>query len=656
MTSRLVSSAVLLSAVLTVGACSQDNTGDTPPPGASSLADATFLLFPNPLVEPDGSLQTNSVAYAQAYYAAIDPTNARDTLAKWKAANLFDSGTGMQVEVVFGDVRDLGYGRRMIVRQNANGTIAAVVENYMVETVVDYTFTGLNLEAAVQRVPRWHDNINAIEFSPDPGSGASFVKFFQFNPETGARELTVELDGRGEKAMPGPCLACHGGRADPLTPTGAFPLVPNTASGRRGDVLGRMMPLEVGTFAFSATPGLTRADQEAALKTINQIVLCSYPIPVATAFPEDACRRTRPANGVAGNAEWPGTAAALIKAAYGGDSMPNTAYSDTFVPAGWVGQEALYQGVVAPTCRACHIVRGSVRFANPFQPEQPESRIDLNSFAKFQAFADRTKAHVFDRGNMPLGKIIFEDFWNTGQAGLLATFLEAQLPGVVVRDGSGALLRPGRPVADPGPGRTIPQGPTTLSASGSLFSTTYAWSVVSGPNGAVPPTNFTLTNTNSARPTFSAAADGTYVLQLVTGNGATQSAPAQVTLVVNNALTPVPSAIRFVTHIKPILQQGACSGCHAIPGASDPPIVFTSIDRNGDGTIGDATDDLWFYTEVRGRINFTDIVASPLLRKPAGFSHRGAQGPNFNAALPPGDAARASYDLFLNWILNGAPM
>src|SRR6185437_16345453 len=77
-----------------------------------------FLVFPNPQVQPDGSLQTTSAVYAQAYYAAIDPQNAKDTLAKWKAANGFDTGTGTQVTVIFGDVRDLGFGRRITGRQN----------------------------------------------------------------------------------------------------------------------------------------------------------------------------------------------------------------------------------------------------------------------------------------------------------------------------------------------------------------------------------------------------------------------------------------------------------------------------------------------------------------------------------------------------------
>ena len=91
-----------------------------------------FLLFPNPQVQADGSLQTNTVAYAQAYYAAIDPNNTKDTLAKWRAANGFDTGTGTQVTVVFGDSRDLGFGRRLTARQNPDGTLAFYVENYLI--------------------------------------------------------------------------------------------------------------------------------------------------------------------------------------------------------------------------------------------------------------------------------------------------------------------------------------------------------------------------------------------------------------------------------------------------------------------------------------------------------------------------------------------
>jgi hypothetical protein len=638
--SRFVAGATVLAAFLQLAACGQGNSGDTAAPVSSGTPSApnSFLLFPNPQQQPDGTLQTDTVAYAQAYYRAIDPNNDKDTLAKWKAAHQFDSGTGTQVSVVFGDVRDLGYGRRITARQNADGTIAIVVENYLVKTGVAYAYSKLNLDAAVLQDPRWHDTTNAIEFSPGPGGGASFVKFFNFDVATGQRQPTVDLDGRGQKAMPWPCAACHGGRADPLTPPDAsglplFPLVSNAVSQKRGDILARLLPLEVGTFDFSTSAGFTRATQEAALKQINQMVLCSYPIAAASVFAEDACRRP------ATLSEYSGPAAAFIKSAYGGDGLPNAVYSDTFVPAGWSGQAPLYQSVVGYSCRSCHFVRG---IGN-------QSDIDFDTFAKFQGYADRTKIHVFDRGNMPLAKLQFDDFWRSAQPDTLATFLQGL--GFVTRDPAGSILRPGRPVADPGPDRTITQGPTTISGGGSLFSNTFAWSLISGPDGAVPPTNVSLTDATSAQAIFNASANGTYVVQLVSGDGTSQSAPNQVRLVVNNLLAPAPSAIRFAD-IKNVMQTTGCTACHT-PGGP-PPVLFANIDRNGDGVI-DATDDAWFHADVRGRINFTDLVASPLLRKPSGNHHGGGLRPGFDTSAVPGQAARVNYDLFLNWILNGAP-
>src|SRR5208283_5352412 len=196
-----------------------------------------------------------------------------------------------------------------------------------------------------------------------------------------------------------------------------------------------------------------------------------------------------------------------------------------------------------------------------------------------------------------------------------------------------------------------PQGATLLSGTSSLFANTYAWSIVSIPPGAPPAT---LTGANTAQPTFTAASDGTYVLSLVVGNDSGQSAPQMLTLVVNHALTPAPSAIRFAD-IKAILQDGGeCQGCHNPAGPLHPPIDYTNYDRNGDGVV-DATDDAWFYAEVRSRINFEEIADSALLRKPAGFHHFGGLGAGFDTSLAPGQPGRAKYDVFLNWALNGAP-
>lgn len=644
--------ALLLAAALSISGCgggggsagdiTPGNTTSAPPAAAAGPDD--FLLFPNPQVQADGSKQTNTLAYAEAYYRAIDPGSERDTLAKWKAVNKFDSGTGTQITVVFGDKRDLGYGRRMTARQNPDGTLAFFVENYLIKVNGAYGYSTLNLDAAVARDPQWLVGVNAIEFSPGPGGGASFPKFYNFVAGSLQRASAVDLDGRGDKAMPGPCITCHGGRGDALTPPDAtgkprFNLVQNSAAQVRGDVQAHLHPFEVEAFDFSAKTGFTRTDQEAAIKNINKMILCSYPITTPSTAPEDACRRPATVN------EWQGPAADLIKAAYGGDGLPGATFSlESYVPPGWLaaGQATLYKEVIAPSCRTCHIMRGNAL----------QSDLDFATYAKFQGYADRVKAHIVDRGNMPLAKIVYDAFYATNRPETVASFLQDQ--GYAVRSTTGAALRPGRPVADPGPSRVVRRGATTLSGLGSLYSTTYQWSILSGPAGGAA-----LSNTGSAQPTFNATLDGSYVLQLVTGNGSAQSTPVQLTIVVNDALTPVPSAIRFAD-IKAVLQstQAGCAGagCHAGGGGVEmsAPVLYTSLDRNGDGVV-DATDDQWFYAEVRSRINFTDIVASPLLRKPSNHHHNGLLRPGFNADLAPGQAGRASYDLFLNWILNGAP-
>ena len=649
---RDLRSATHLSLVITtlvLGACGGGGggSGDISPaaPPQPVITESTpnrFLTFPNPQVQADGSVQTTSTVWAEAYYAAVDPNNQKDTLDKWKAANGFGSGTGTEINVVFGDVRDLGYGRDLTFRQNPNGTVAANVENYFVEAAAGYTYSRINLDAAIVKDQRQHKGANAIEVTPGPNGGPSFAKFYTFDPGTGTRRLTIDMDGRGEKAMPGPCISCHGGRGDALTPPDAsgkrrFNLVQSAVSQTRGDVTARLHLLEPDTFDYSTVAGFSRAEQEAKIKAINKMVLCTYPIAAPSTFPEDACRPAANIN------EWQGAAAFQIKNAYGGDGLPNATFNDTYVPNSWLvaGQSTLYKEVVATSCRACHNLRGAGN----------QSDMDFETYEKFRGYSDRIKAHIVDRGNMPLAKLVSEAFYASSRPEILANFLAEQ--GHIVRDANGAVLKPGRPIGDPGPDRVVRPGASTLSATGSLFANSYAWSLISGPVGA------TLTNQNSAQATFNATANGTYVVQLVASNGPTAGAPARLAIAVDSALPIAPAAIRFAD-IKAVLQStnAGCTnaGCHT-PGGTGikPPLFYTNTDRNGDGIVGDATDDLWFYTEVRGRINFTDLVASTILRKPAGNHHNGLLRPGFNTTVAPGQPGRASYDLFVNWILNGAP-
>ncbi|MBC7705051.1 MAG: PKD domain-containing protein, partial [Rhodoferax sp.] len=530
------------------GGSGTSTSGDIVPVGPRAPSQAVgldrFLLFPNPQVRADGVFEVGAPEYAKAYYEAIDPTNAKDTLAKWKAANNIGVTTGGHTEryITVGDQRDLGYGRRMTAHQNPDGTMAFMVENYLVGAYGGYT--PLNVAAAVNQVAQWHLGTNAIEFSPGPNgpANASFAKFYTYNPTTGDRLATISLDGRPAKAMPTVCISCHGGRGDPLTPpdpiTGKqlFPRVMNSFSQHRGDVQARLHPFEPAAFDFSTLSGYTRAELEPAIKAINKMVLCSFPLPFGTVPaavpPEDQCRR------VATHHEYQGTASKHLKAMYGGDTLPSptSATVDTYVEPSWAaaGQSALYLDVQAQSCRVCHLLRGTGN----------QSDIDFDSFRHFDSHKDRIKAHIVDRGNMPLAKLIYEKFWNTvGIFQTMATYLMTDLSAMVDADGphsaaySDGALMPGRPIADPGPDRVVRPGVTTLSAAMSLYASSYRWTLTSNPGGAA-----TLTDPATDRPTFSAAADGIYVVQLVASNTSASSVPAPLTIVVNSALPYAPSA------------------------------------------------------------------------------------------------------------------
>jgi hypothetical protein len=598
------------------------------------VANARFLLFPNAqrLVTDatlTGTEQTNSAAYANAYYAAIDAGNERLTKATWMTKNGFSSGTGTELRVVFGDRKDLGYGRRMTARQSPDGSLAFFVDNYLVDVGgAGYAYSSLNIDAAVVQSAQRFVSTSAIEFTdldgPGGVNGPKFVKFFVFDP-SGNRKTMVDQDGLGEKAMPLICVSCHGGRADRLTTANLFPVVGNAASQQAGDTTSRLQVLKVHTFDFSALTDpttssvRTRASQEAAMKTINQWIHDTY------------------AN--TGDNEWDGSVAqAAIAAAYGGVGFPSATYSDTaaqtFVPnANWTtsGQAGLYQNAVAPACMTCHILRGT----------KNQNDISFTTFTQFSAYADRIKAHVFDRGNMPLVNLVFNEFWTSGS---VMPQLFAAVPAISAQ-GATASLKPGRPIADPGPDRYVRQGTLALTAINSLYASSFSWSLVSNPGNGASFTGSTSATTTS----LNFAADGTYVVRLTAaGNGLTGS--KDITVLVDNAAAPALGTLNFTT-IQAVFTSAGCTGggCHSgtLTDPGHPPLSYVA---------GDYVSTAEFLNTVRSRINFTDVVASPLLRKPSGNHHGGALVAGFDTSNPIGNASRDNYDLFVEWIMAGAPL
>jgi PKD repeat protein len=624
--------------------------GSTAPPVASlgiPTGVQNFLLLP-------GGADANNPSYALAYYDAVDPRAERTTLDDFKAVNGVGSTAGAAQErtVVYRNVRELGLGRRVTARYvpAANGIperVVFIAENYRVD-VQGNGSTRANVDAAVARDAQWHAGTTAIEWSCHPdGAGdpacRRYVKFFAFSPD-GQRQLTVDLDGRGGKAMPGVCVACHGGRVNPLQPDGSFPKIANTLSDRAGDVQGQLQPFQVDAFEWSMTPGFARSDQEAAFKDLNGWMLCTYPLPVgsADAIGPNGCTRR-----AAGVNEWEGGAAWLIQTAYGGPGLPDAAYDGSRLPDGWPGQGVLYQQVVAPYCRTCHMVRGT----------HAQADVDFATLERFGRYAPAIKAHVFDRGDMPFALIPYNGFWNSGAANALASWVDGVLGSRSGTDATGMPLRPGRPVAEAGPAVRMAKlgADAPLSAAGSLFAGAYRWEVISTPPGG----SASIANAAASNATFRANAAGNYLVRLTVSNGG-QSSTDTTTIVVSPGFSD-PSIVRFA-HVLDVLRNnphgGAQScdsaGCHAAgapPGSTaGAPSVYAAVDRNGSGGSEDATDLAWLLQQMRGQVDTLAPVLSALLAKPTAAPHAG--GPLINLSTT---AGIGSYSKLYYWILNGMP-
>jgi len=699
----LRSAAVLAIAVL--AACTQKNTADDQAQqqvalvGDVALGIDRLLLFPNPIgtdpfAQDGGTFETDTTAYTQAYYAAIDPTNAKDTIDKWKAANGFSDSAnpqpGTEHLAVFRDVKDLGYGRRMTGRRNTStdpnvdGSVAFYVENYNVTPNGSASYASdLNVDAAIRRDTQWHVGTNAIEWSvtpcipgydpPDCSGTVKFAKYFNFSSKDGTRQLAVDLDGHGLKAMPGPCITCHGGRGDPLTPPDSsgnpprFPLVENSLSRKRGDVQARLQGMNVDSFSYSTTQaGFAKSDQQSTLLDFNQWIMCTYPWDATGTTLQTitgqsgwgSCTRT-----AAGPNEWQGIAAEMIQKWYGGPTM-SAAFSDAYVPPTWnstttitgtnFGPIDLYNNVVAPYCRTCHILRGTKNQNDIDFMTYGVPAAGVNPATGFLSFADRIKVMVFDRGNMPLAQIPHEDFWNSSAPQTLASFVDAMTaPGTATSNG--APLMPGRAIPDPGPDRMVRTGANAvLTGENSLFATTFSWSL--DPTG---PQTATITNANNMvaifNPSVSTAnvsGNVPYKVRLTVDGGVSKT----INITVDDNF-PDPLNIKFA-HVKNVLQNVVhatgqqCVACHKSGSVPLPPIWYSSKlaeggDRDGD-TLVNATDDAWFLKALSGRVNLTEITASPLLRKPSGNHHAGGKLLDLTTS-----AGLQNYSIIYNWVLAG---
>lgn len=279
------------------------------------------------------------------YYQSFGAVGGCDTqgrminpisLEQWKRDHHFQPYGSAQdyeeVSATYINQRDLNLVRRMVANKKRSGTgngteLAFYVCNHPgpvgltqreADLVIDTGLTGDKRVACV-----------AMAYSATPGTnnGLPFTKFLTFGPD-GALLASVNLDGRGEKYLPGACVACHGGTQY----VGRFP----DAGSPSPNLAATFLPFDTGNFVFSTRLDLTETAQAAALRKLNQFVLDTNPT--------DATR-------------------GLIEGWYGGPHLPSPNLDKNYLPTAWrtyaattagAGADVLYQQVVSTSCRTCH--------------------------------------------------------------------------------------------------------------------------------------------------------------------------------------------------------------------------------------------------------------------------------------------------------------
>jgi hypothetical protein len=466
----------------------------------SAGASATFT--PDDLVSQQANTQYETAETAQAYYAAIDPTQSKSLFSNWLTANCFDpskSDYGADAHAVYTNNFDLGFGRDMYFTTCKAGTPNA---GDMASVVINYA----SLEAAAGKL----NPVIAVAMEYGRAAGASsgrrFPKFYVFAPDdrdgTFHRVSSANFDHRGEKYVPGACLLCHSGNVPaPATakfnhltsvyPTLADPTANATGQLALGDVDAIFMPWDLDSFLYASAPlaantdpsfvGLSvnpalysRAAQEPNLKKLNQLTYCTWQPEIESIGNGQTADRlntyralvSRWYGGAAGpdGSTYPTDAACASGAAPTASLLPNSTYDDAdSTPAGWKAQSAaqqkgtppttsdqLYHQVFARNCRACHA-------GNPLISDQFADYPTFIQFFQSQQQAGVTAPGVglqytLKQGRMPLARLTMDRFWVDFSGGnSAATVLAAHVQAVngetdLINSSTGVAVPPGAPV------------------------------------------------------------------------------------------------------------------------------------------------------------------------------------------------------------------
>jgi hypothetical protein len=238
------------------------------------------------------------------------------------------------------------------------------------------------------------------------------VRFFAYGKDD-SPIITAQLDSQGQKALPGLCLACHGGSYQ------------SSAQGTpRVSPRGNFLPFDTSTFIFAPDATVTEVAQRDSFRKMNQFVKSTDPLPTITDLidgwyqwcggigkvgcytdeqnhpfiPGESCSNNQTCASVcpplANSVGTPNPLNSKLSCGWGNA----TGIAPTGYGAAHFDARAFYTQVIAKDCRTCHVA-----LADRFNLENYNVWLDQQSFVE---------ADVFGTNRMPYGEVPFVDFWS----------------------------------------------------------------------------------------------------------------------------------------------------------------------------------------------------------------------------------------------------
>ncbi len=379
------------------------------------------------------SIRQNPEYQGADYYETID---APDTFQDFKQRNGFNPlQADNDVTARYFNDADLGFGREMHCREVLAcdpGEACSILPpgdpicDVVVRTacyVTNYGGFGDSQLESLQKIGTFQKGetvaMEKLHYEPDEledcevslGAGppeSDDVRFFVYHTAFGPpggdplgsllTEVTLDQNN-GPQAIPGLCLNCHGGNGE--------------ASGL-GDynVTGaKFLPFDVESFGFSASAGITQSAQEEAFRKLNAMVL-DADLAGQVAGPLSPLSEL-----IAG---WYGDEGALTPTSALAVHTQGTEFTD-FVPPLWRDgdhDERLYEKVVAPNCRLCHVAFTDT--LSSFGGWLPT----LSTPGSFRGYSSALVDRVCKTYDMPHSRRTFENLWGSDARAVLVNEMD----------------------------------------------------------------------------------------------------------------------------------------------------------------------------------------------------------------------------------------